>query len=81
MVLSEQITSGKSLMKITKKQWAKDGALWYTGSNSRQRVPEVRQVTKVGQDTQATQDTKVSQVPQARQVTEVGQDTQVSQDT
>ena len=44
-------------------------------------MPQERQVTEVGQDTEAIEDTKVSQIPQVRQVTEVGQDAEVRQDT
>ena len=44
-------------------------------------VPKAGQVTEVGQDTDAIQDTQVRQVPQARQVSEVGQDSQATQDT
>ena len=44
------------------------------------QAPQVRQVTEVGQDTEAIEDTKVSQVPQERQVTELGQDTKGRQD-
>ena len=41
----------------------------------------MRQVTELGQDTEAIQDTQVRQVPEARQVSEAGQDSQATQDT
>ena len=57
------------------------GVLTYSWRTWLTFVPKAGQVTKVGQDTDAIQDTQVRQVPQARQVSEVGQDSQATQDT